>query len=264
MFSGLSKNLKALFKRNQKEIASAESSAERNSGATLLPSSIFEDIKIHLPKFLSLQEEEDLFLALKDFPKNIDSRLYSESCRQLNEVFQGDGFVGLPIVNLPDVAVKKLDCVLISNSCDLSPDNPRSFPISICYCPIFRISQLEQALSRNRIPEDRAKEFVTNIRRQRISQYFFLPKGSLLKEDSFIPLDKICSCESSVLPEKEISEAKIFSLSDYGFYLFLVKLSIHFTRVREYLNRDKGIKVSSFSRKQKTGESFDSPVPLTE
>lgn len=35
----------------------------------------------------------------------------------------------------------------------------------------------------------------------------------------------------------QIKQKKIFTLSNYGFYMFLVKLSIHFTRVREGVDR---------------------------
>ena len=42
----------------------------------------FDDLKIYLPKFLSSESESALFEGLKDFPKNLDSRIYKLALKQ--------------------------------------------------------------------------------------------------------------------------------------------------------------------------------------
>jgi hypothetical protein len=78
---------------------------------------------------------------------------------------------------------------------------------------------------------------VEEIRKQEITQIFYLPKGCYLQNESIVFLDRIISCKL----DKELYEAKavrkIFTLSDYGFYMFLIKLSIHFTRLGEKIIR---------------------------
>ena len=62
----------------------------------------FEDLKIFLPKYLSPDSDENLFKALKEFPKNIDDRLYTSYHQDDPVVFQGDGFKDFLVINFPD------------------------------------------------------------------------------------------------------------------------------------------------------------------
>ncbi len=78
---------------------------------------------------------------------------------------------------------------------------------------------------------------IDDIRKQKISQIFYLPKGGKLENESFVFLDRINNLPSSYFKEEEIKESRIFTLSDYGFYIFLFKLSVHFTRIRESVQR---------------------------
>lgn len=64
-----------------------------------------------------------------------------------------------------------------------------------------------------------------------------LLKGGGLERDSIVFLDRVNNLPIDTLPHNEISEQRLFTLSDYGFYLFLFKLSIHFTRIRDAVSR---------------------------
>jgi len=75
------------------------------------------------------------------------------------------------------------------------------------------------------------------MRKQLISSLSYLPKGSKLPDECVALLDHVNSCDVSVLTQENVVEKRLFSLSNYGFYLFLYKLSIHFTRVREAIDR---------------------------
>jgi hypothetical protein len=63
----------------------------------------FEEIKKYLPQYLSDSSQENLFEELKNFPDNIDQRFYSELLTRDKMVYQGDGLVGMLVVNLPGV-----------------------------------------------------------------------------------------------------------------------------------------------------------------
>ena len=60
----------------------------------------WEDIKQYLPKYLSPDSEGKLFQELKQFPENIDQRLYTERLRNINTIYQGDGIEGFLCVDL--------------------------------------------------------------------------------------------------------------------------------------------------------------------
>ena len=47
---------------------------------------------------------------------------------------------------------------------------------------------------------------------------------------------------NTLIERDKINYNRIFTLSDYGAYLFLLKLSIHFTRVQDKVERKSIIK----------------------
>ncbi|MGH7453298.1 MAG: hypothetical protein ACRENG_18255, partial [bacterium] len=122
--------------------------------------------------------------------------------------------------------------------CDVDLNNVRLLSSSISYSPIFNLSKYIQKLEARQIaPPERIGQFVESVRGQRISQIFFLPKGGKLTSDSFIFFDKINSCDNNSISRQDLNKRRLFTLSNYGFYLFLFKLSIHFSRIREAVDR---------------------------
>lgn len=66
---------------------------------------------------------------------------------------------------------------------------------------------------------------------------FYLPNISGLGEEAIALLDRITNCDLQKLDLDRLMESRLFTLSDYGFYIFLFKLSIHLTRIREGVSR---------------------------
>lgn len=50
-------------------------------------------------------------------------------------------------------------------------------------------------------------------------------------------LDRVNNCDAQSLNLNELTRTRLFTLGDYGFYLFLLKISIHLTRIREGVAR---------------------------
>jgi len=197
-----------------------------------------EEIKLYLPKYLSIESEQNLFESIKDFPENLDSRIYSAMHLDEETIFQGDGLEGLLLINLPNSRIDKAKAMILSNTCDIDINNIRIFSSSICYCPIFNLEKYINKLIEKKIASlERITHFINSVRKQMISQIFFLPKGGKLDSDSFIFFDKINSCENKIINRHDLKSTRLFSLSNYGFYLFLFKLSIHFSRIREGIDR---------------------------
>lgn len=197
-----------------------------------------DEIKKYLPKYLSESSEQNLFDNLKEFPQNIDSRMYTTQNLSDEIIYQGDGIEGFLVINLPDRAVKDANVVVLSNTCDIDLNNTRLHSSSICYSPIFNLNKYIQKLeSKYSTSMERIKQFEESVRRQKISQIFFLPKVGKLTSDSFIFFDKINSCDTNSIKREALNKSRLFTLSNYGFYLFLFKLSIHFTRIREAVDR---------------------------
>lgn len=197
-----------------------------------------EEIKQYLPKYLSSNSEQKLFEGLKDFPENIDSRLYASKLIDENLIYQGDGLEGLLVINLPDTLIKETASVVLSNTCDMDLNNRRIFSSSICYSPIINLDKYIKKLEARNVSSDKIQQFINILKKQKINQIFFLPKGGKLENDSFIFLNKINHCDNNCIRRDELSRKRLFVLSNYGLYLFLFKLSVHFTRIHEGIDRE--------------------------
>lgn len=196
-----------------------------------------EDIKKYLPVYLSSSAEGALFGELKAFPKNIDERLYTSYLRKETVLFQGDGIKDMLVLNLPDTNIKPTPSIVISNTCDSDLDNKRLFEPRICYCPIFNLEKYKANLLKKGIETAKTIDnHIETIKKQQITQIFYLPKTEDL-DDSIVFLDRVNNCSNKYIDRDTIFHKRLFTLSDYGFYLFLFKLSIHFTRIKEGIER---------------------------
>jgi hypothetical protein len=199
---------------------------------------IFDDIKTFLPKYLSEEDSKRLFDELKDFPKNIDKRFYTTYLDNQDIIFQGDGLKDFTVINLPNEKFYKSPITVFSNTCDTDEENSRLFPSQLVYAPIFSLKSYQSKILAEGLKDEKSiNNHIEDIKKQKITQMLYLPKGAKLPEDCIVFLDRVLHCDNKSVPRKEISKQKIFVLSNYGFYLFLIKLSIHFTRIQEKVDR---------------------------
>ncbi|RZB34508.1 MAG: hypothetical protein SRB1_00276 [Desulfobacteraceae bacterium Eth-SRB1] len=202
----------------------------------------FEEIKKYLPQHLSSTAEQELFNELKAFPHNIDQRLYTTYLHNHTNLFQGDGIQNLLYIHFPDTNVDQVPGMILSNTCDIDQANKRLMPLRMVYAPIINLGKYEQSLIKNHVDTDQRSiesinSHIADIRKQHISHIFYLPKGGQLENDSIVFFDRTNNCPANLLEEKSVIRQRIFTLSDYGFYLFLFKLSVHFTRIRNGVSR---------------------------
>ncbi len=200
---------------------------------------IFNDLKIFLPKYLSEKQSEQLFNELKSFPDNINKRFYSQVFKKQSVLFQGDGFGEVPIADYMSRTFKQAKGFLLSNSCDASPDNERIYNTYLSFAPIFDLMKWEKVLVEEGHKEESVANQIQAIKEQKVTPFFFLPKTNGLNNDCFARFDCVFSIESSEEFSEKLFKGKIFTLSNYGFYMLLLKISIHFTRVQEKVDRDQ-------------------------
>jgi len=203
----------------------------------------FDDVKEYLPKYLSDETRDNLYGSLSDFPDNIDNRIYTSTLKDDHILYQGDGVEGVLLLNLPDTTTKEGKGIIVSNSCDIYQENKRVMPIRIVYAPIFNLDHYEDLLRKKYVSDSTyTSEYITqhiqDIKKQFISHLFFLPPCEKINYNSFVSFDRLLNCPSDSFVEESIPNQRLFSLSNYGFYLFLFKLSIHLTRIREKIDRE--------------------------
>ena len=196
-----------------------------------------EKIRRHLPEYLNPNDKTKLFEELKLFPDNIDSRIYS-SHPELSDkiIYQGDIVSNQPLVFLPNNIVKSNQVFIISNTCDIDLSNERVKTPRVVYCPIIQFQVYSQLVREYYDTVEAVDSHLNTIKKQRITSMFYLPEYGDITE-SIVLFD---STNNYLLDESNLErmlENRVVSLANYGFYLFLVKLSIHFTRVEENVNR---------------------------
>lgn len=193
------------------------------------------DIKKYLPKYLSAESYKELIAGLKDFPNNMDSRFYTKYLND-NVIYQGDGLSGCPTFNFLTMTRKDVHSIVISNTCDIDVSNERLFGSQIVYSPIIELDRYESILLQT-IPREKIEAHLKSIKRQEITQILYLPSNGGALKESIVFLDRIFNVDNSFVKRDMLNELRTFSLSDYGSYVFLLKLSIHFTRIQDRVDR---------------------------
>ena len=200
------------------------------------------DISLFLPKYLSEESTKKLLHSIGGFPDNISHTLYTNSLTDDNIIFQGDALKSLPITNLPEEKIGFAPSLIISNTCDIDLSNIRPFQSQICYAPILRLDKYENMLkmSKKYREEESRLQHLEKLRKQHITQVLYLPIGGGLEYEGVVFLDRIVNCHNKSISREHLSKKRLFSLSNYGHYLLLMKLSIHFCRIQEKVDRDLG------------------------
>lgn len=199
---------------------------------------IEDEIRIYLPKYLSAENYETLIKELEDFPDNIDNRMYTTIAEE-NLICQGDVLSGLPCVEIDhlDYGVKYKDCIVLSNTCDIDTSNKRLFNSRLMYAPLIELDRYRQVLLSHKAgTEQQIDSHIQSIKEQRISQILYLPKSSRFKE-SIVFLDRVLNIDNRCIDRMTLKDRRLVSLSDYGFYMLLFKISIHFCRLQEHVER---------------------------
>ena len=194
---------------------------------------IEENIKEHIPYYLTQPAKDGLVKSLRDFPEKMN--YYTELHK--DEVLQGDGWNCLDILNFETAKRKSIKGIILSNSCDISAENSRDLPIRIVFAPIVPLSLYEKLLINSKVSQSKIAAKIDSIKQQKVTSLFYLPKCGNIESDYIAILDDIHTLSANHFFVKS-ERKKQFTLSQAGFYLFLMKLSIHFCRFHENVFRD--------------------------
>jgi hypothetical protein len=199
-----------------------------------------DDIRIYLPKYLSEESTKELLKNIGEFPDNISNSLYTNALENNYTIFQGDGLKSLKVINLPDSKIGDAPSVILSNTCDIEPSNERPFPSQICYAPIFRLGKYIDNLKQTNFfsNQDSLNQHIKRLKQQHITQILYLPIGCALEYEGLVFLDRINNCRNNSVSRDNLKQNRLFSLSNYGYYLLLTKLSIYFSRLQEKTDRN--------------------------
>ena len=204
---------------------------------------IYEDIRLYLPKYLSEESTQKLLREIADFPNNISNSFYTDRLKNDNILFQGDAINGLLVINLPNTKIGEAPSIILSNTCDIDPANKRAYPSHICYAPIFNLDKYTNSIKKieKYKHEENLRQHIEAIRKQHITQILYLPPGGSLDYEGIVFLDRINNCQNTSIERDKLKTKRLFNLSNYGHYLLLTKISIHFSRLQENVDRNEGV-----------------------
>jgi len=192
-----------------------------------------DDIKNFFPEYLTDSKKTELADALERFNSST-SPLYTT--QNAADLLQGDVWSGLEIIDFESADRKWLHGIVLSNSCDVDDENRRHIPPSIVVAPIIKLLNLKKLLLDSGIDKAVVESKVTAMEKQQITNIFYLPTAFCLNEPHIVLLDQVHSIPLSKFKEKK-DKKKLFSLNLLGFYIFIFKLSMHFCRLHENVDR---------------------------
>jgi hypothetical protein len=126
-----------------------------------------EEFKTFLPKYLSTDAQANLFSELKQFPDNINGRLYTSQLVDQPNLFQGDGIASLWVADLPNEKIGKTRVMVLSNSCDISLENKKLLGPRMLYCPIISFTKYQVLARDNLSSGTNLAQHLDEIRKQR-------------------------------------------------------------------------------------------------
>jgi len=201
-----------------------------------------------LPPYLLDSEKDRLSKALKQFKRNssesgeIDySGFYLSNPPQI--LLQGDLIVSAvrPFWNVHQDIFESMysRVLLISNSCDVSSDNKRNIQKDAVFAPIIPFSEYEKDMEEKGFSRIKIDSVFMQIKRQSFSNLFFLPNPNGSDSGYIVLLDQLFSLPNSEVEKmsNNLITSRFKTLDNFGSYLLIVKLSFHFCRVPEEVER---------------------------
>ncbi|WP_433692099.1 hypothetical protein [Herbaspirillum seropedicae] len=182
------------------------------------------------PYYLTAPQKEAMAKAISEFP-NCNYYLGTQP-----DLLQGDGLSGLEIISLETAERAFIKGIVISNSCDVAAENPRALPPLITFAPLIELGSFEARLKGAGLTSAQIADKLRATRAQEITNLFYLPASAGLNSEHIALLDDVKTIHLKRYEAQE-NKTKFFSLSQMGFYIFLIKLSIHFCRMHENVAR---------------------------
>ena len=185
------------------------------------------------PHYLSEQEKLSLFSELCNTSFNID--YYSESYTE-DECLQGDVYIRFKVFDYKNNLVRdNVRGMVLSNTCDLSSENRRMIGPNVVFCVVLKESQYTSFLKKNNLSSNQIYGHIKDVHEQRVTNRMYFPKR--INSDSYIALlDEVYTMPLNLFWQQN-DRRRIFRLSNAGFYIFLMKLTLNFCRMSESIHR---------------------------
>lgn len=195
------------------------------------------------PPSISEQRKSRLRDGLKQFAVNSDSKLYTDFYLTYspNYFLQGDLIFELRFASWDsekrDFEKVYLDSIILSNSCDIDEANQssRTLPKQVMIAKLFSLTDFKEGLAFHGIED--CEVIVERLKNQEYSNLMYFPPINNTEYIAFFDeLSSVSNEELNAL-KIDIDRNRIACLDWFGYYLFMFKLSYHFCRLPEEIDR---------------------------
>lgn len=186
------------------------------------------EFELALPPYLTETDKSKLLAQLKGFPTgNFYGTVFD------SEPVQGDAWRGFAILDFETGERESVVGLVVSNSCDIARANDPDPGQNILFTPILKLDAYKQVLREQGHHDVYIENQLGLIRAQNIHRIFYLPANGTVYPEMIALLDGIRPQPLSSL----MGATRYFTLSTYGWYVLLMKLSVHFTRMTDGVER---------------------------
>lgn len=197
-----------------------------------------EELERIFPAYLLDASKQRLLDCLSN--KNANHDYFAQSWDGADAPLQGDGWSTFKLYDFELGEEREVSGIIFSNSCDIDAENNSMRPRNVVFAPFITLETYLRRLTEGAIPADRRQNHIEAIKRQEKTEIFYVPATQSVPE-CIVMLDDIHSIPLKTFLDAGRPRKKLFRLNNFGFYMFLMKLAIHFTRFGEAIDRDGGL-----------------------
>lgn len=202
-----------------------------------------EDLTTGLPAYLTAADQAAIAKGLRDFTQSQRLQGFYHATRD-PEPLQGDVWGRIDVFNFNTGERKRVRALLVSNSCDIAAGNERYMQPKVTVATVIAMTAYEQLLLANGLSEMRVGDHLKQVRAQAVTHMFYLPAGAAMNGEHVALLQDLHSLPMQAMAEQP-PKPRLASLSQCAFYLLLFKLSVHFCRFLEGVDRgQQGLRVA--------------------
>ena len=194
-----------------------------------------EDLRTGLPAYLTAADQVALTKGLRDFMQSQRLSGFYYATRD-PEPLQGDVWGRVDVFKFETGERKRVRAMVVSNSCDISAGNARYLPPRLTVATVVPLASYEQLLLTNGLTRQRVSDHLQQVRAQMVTQLFYLPPGGAMQTEHVALLQDLHSLPLEAMAAQP-PKPRLASLSQFAFYLLLFKLSVHFCRFLEGVDR---------------------------